>query len=789
MSRRAWSIGILLAACVVMAQAQGYNQMDASGNITQYGMDDNGTGNFNPNKRDSLKSDKEVPKGVWAWTVDRHFGDITPTELDTMPHLYQNSIYATGRYGEYNTLGNNYTARLSRIFIERPAISDFFFVDNYDYVRIAPEKFHFLNTLSPYTNISYDNCGDKQNGEDHIDAKFGVNVNKRLGFGFDLDYHYARGYYQNQNISHFRASLFSSYRGDRYQMHVLATSYQHKANENGGITNDSYITHPELYTTQFSENEIPTVLSSNWNRDMSQHLFLTQRYNIGFYRKVKMTDEEIKARQFAAASAKQKAKQKEHEQKNGKGRKEPQGRNGAQAVSAPTGRPANAKIMGDEPSVNKPQEADTTRIQVASNEAMDSLIAEKARQDSIDATMKREYVPVTSIIHTLDINNYEHIYQAYATPDNYYANTYYDLDFDGQSPGVNIYDKYQLTSIKNTLSLALLEGFNKYMKAGLKGFISYETRRFKMPALVEGESAYYLNKWQEHAVNVGGRLSKTQGHTFHFNAEAELGVIGDEMGNIQLDFDTDLNFPLFGDTVRLAAKASFSRKKPKFFLDNFHSKHLWWENSLNSMTRTHLEGNFAYDKTDTHVRVAIDEIQNYTYFGMRYDYNDNGRTSVTGGVYQEAKNINVLTLQLLQNFRLGPLNWENVLTYQNSSLPSALPLPTLNLFSNLYLHFKIAKVLTVDLGGCLTYFTKYEAPDYLPQINSFAIQQNNEAKVELGGYPFFDVYANMHLKRTRFFVSMTHVNAGSGSKMYFLTPHYPTNTRVFHVGVSWNFYN
>jgi hypothetical protein len=143
----------------------------------------------------------------------------------------------------------------------------------------------------------------------------------------------------------------------------------------------------------------------------------------------------------------------------------------------------------------------------------------------------------------------------------------------------------------------------------------------------------------------------------------------------------------------------------------------------------------------------------------------------------------------LQNFRLGPLNWENVLTYQNSSLPSALPLPTLNLFSNLYLHFKIAKVLTVDLGGCLTYFTKYEAPDYLPQINSFAIQQNNEAKVELGGYPFFDVYANMHLKRTRFFVSMTHVNAGSGSKMYFLTPHYPTNTRVFHVGVSWNFYN
>ena len=89
----------------------------------------------------------------------------------------------------------------------------------------------------------------------------------------------------------------------------------------------------------------------------------------------------------------------------------------------------------------------------------------------------------------------------------------------------------------------------------------------------------------------------------------------------------------------------------------------------------------------------------------------------------------------------------------------------------------------------MTYFTKYEAPDYLPQLNQFAIQKNGNSRFEIGGYPFFDIYANMHLKRARFFVSMTHVNAGSGSKMYFLTPHYPTNGRVLHMGVSWNFFN
>lgn len=790
MSKRRNILYLLLAACMTTMQAQVFQELDANGNVRQsYNADGTTNGNFNPNRRDSLGSNKEIPKGVWAWTVDRRFGDITPCELDTMPHLYQNSIYNTGLYGEYNSLGSNYTTRLSRIFIDRQSLSEFYFVDGYDYMRKEPNQFHFLNTLSPYTNISYDNCGNKQDGEDHIDAKFAVNANKRLGFGFDLDYYYARGYYQNQSQSHFRASLFGSYRGDRYQMHILASAYQHKATENGGITNDNYITHPELYTEQFSENEIPTVLSKNWNRNKSQHLFLTHRYNIGFYRKVKMTDEEIKARQFAAASAKQHAKDSKLDKDD---EEAPKGRrDGKIASDAPIGRPADAKIMGNEPDtdIDDKQQADTTRIKIDSTESLDSVLAVHHEQDSLEANMKREYVPVTSFIHTLDINNYDRIYQAYSSPENYYANTYYDLDYEGEYAGTAIYDKYKFTSIKNTFALALLEGFNKYMKAGLKGFVAYEQRNYQMPNIENGATAYHMDRNSEYDLTVGGLLSKTQGHTFHFNVGAEIGVAGADPGMLDLNFGTDLNFPLFGDTVRLAAKANFTRKTPVYFVRNYHSKHLWWENALSPETHTHIEGVFGYDKTRTSVRVAIDEIQNYTYFGMSYEYNEKGRTSLTGGIFQEATNINVLTLQLKQDFTLGPLNWDNVVTYQNASMKSVLPLPTLNLFSNLYLKFRIARVLSVELGGCMTYFTAYEAPDYLPQIGQFAVQTNGNSTVRIGNYPFVDVYANMHLKRARFFIAMNHVNASSGSKDYFLTPHYPTNTRVLRVGVSWNFYN
>ena len=284
----------LLCLTAIGANAQTYNQIDETGQITQ--RDENENRNFNKHSNDTTKN-KEIPKGIYVWTVDRKFGDITPAVVDTMQHMYMNSIFNTGLYGEYNTTGNNYTARESRIVIDRPLPAQFMFTQPYSYIIKQPEQLHFTNTLSPITNISYDNCGNKTNGEDHIDAKFAVNANKKFGFGFDLNYAYARGYYANQSTSHFGATLYASYLGDQYNMHAIFSTYHQKVSENGGITDDNYVTHPESFDDSYSDNEIPTVLSQNWNRNNSLHFFLTHRYSLGFYRMVKLTEAELKARQ------------------------------------------------------------------------------------------------------------------------------------------------------------------------------------------------------------------------------------------------------------------------------------------------------------------------------------------------------------------------------------------------------------------------------------------------------------------------------------------------------------
>ena len=739
---------------------------------------------------DSLGSDKEIPKGIRVWTVDERFGDTKAAVVDTLQHMYMNSTFTEGLRGEYNTLGNMGTARLNRIFIDRRNTQgNFIFTEPYDYIVNPVSDFHFTNTYSPITNITLNSCGDKVTGEDDFKAMFAVNANKRLGAGFRFDYKYGRGYYNAQSTSHFKYTMWAFYLGDRYQAHLLFSTNHEKMTENGGITNDDYIKHPEIYTESFATNEIPTVLEQNWNRLDNQHIFFTHRYNVGFSRKVKMTEEEIKAKKFAMASKKENAEEnaKEEARKKAKeqGKKFDEKAYDKQQGAKFTGRPDGAKIAGDEPakdSAAKDIRNDSTRIAVNGKATADSLLAVQKKNAEDSLFYKSEYVPVTSFIHTVKFDNYRRIYEAYQTPADYYLQEYYDA---GRLTGDSIYDQTKHWHMKNTFAIAMLEGFNKWAKAGLKAFASYDLRHYELPTMEGG-----FEKYNEHVLSVGGQLSKQEGKTLHYNAVAKIGLTGVDAGTLAIDGNVDVNIPFLGDTLQVRGDAFFHRETPSFYYRNYHARHLWWENDLDKTIHTRIMGTLSFPKTRTKLRVAVDEIKNYTYFSQSYDITEKGlRTGVMVTPMQESGGINLLTAQLEQNFRLGILNWENQFTYQHSSKESVLPVPAFNAYTNLYIKFKVVKVLNVDLGADMRYFTSYEAPDYSPYMGQYTVQGNGENNVKIGNYPIVNVYANVHIKHTRFFVMMSHINAGQGDKNYFFAPHYPMNERVFRIGVSWNFFN
>lgn len=731
---------------------------------------------------DSLGTDKEIPEGIHVWTVDPRFGDRVEAKPDTASHMFMNSIFTTGMRSEYNSTGNLGAPRQARLFIDRMENNNFIFVNPYDYVVTPVEKFQFTNTLSPLTNISYNNCGNRTNGEDHFKTKFAVNAGKRLGIGFLIDYIYGRGYYNAQSTSHFKAALYGSYIGERYQAHLLFNTLHEKVTENGGITSELYITHPESFNENFATSEIPTMLEQNWNRNDNQHIFFTQRYSVGFNRKVPMTPEEIKARKFAIES------QKEQDEKKARAKAEKEAmdagvkfdKKNTKLPKSYSGRPDNAKVA------TKTAPADSAaiasgRVKVNGKNMADSLLAasNKAKEDT--SWLKDEYVPVTSFIHTADFTTYRRIYEAYATPENYYLDTYKVKE---RLAGDSIYDKTSNWNLRNTFAIALLEGFNKWIKTGAKVFATHTLSHYVLPDSVGTTS------WNEHSVAVGAQLSKTQGKSLHFNVTGDVAVVGYNVGEIKIDGGVDLNFPLLGDTMTLAASGFYHHVKPSFYFRHYQSRHLWWDSDdLSMIDHLRAQGVLNYAKTRTRFRFAFDEIKNYAYFASSFtNSDDNGRLYNIAYSRQASSPITVLTAEVAQDLAFGPLHWETTLTWQKSTKQDVLPLPAINAYTNLYLRFKIARVLNCDFGADARFFTKYAAPDYFPSLGQYTVQEN-ENKQKIGGYPVINAYFNFKLSRARFFVMMSHVNCGSGNKEYFFTPNYPLNGRVFRFGISWDFAN
>ena len=702
--RKIFFIAIILLICGTISAQNTYQQ----GQFTrQFGSSASGTDsnlydrNGNPIDTTSVIDASTIPIGLSCWKIDRQFGNMTEVPVDTLQHDFQNTNDTGGPTGHYTYLGNLGSPRISHVFFERKDPEQFFFLDPYDFTVVEPEDVVYTNTKSPFTNLTYYKQGGSSDGEERFKAYFAVNANKRLGFGFNIDYVYGRGKYMNQSTALFNGNLFAYYLGDKYNMHFSFINDNLKVAENGGIVDDRYVTRPLDMAEGgkvYANDEIPTNLSQVWNHNTGYHAFLTHRYNVGFYRE-------------------------------------------------------------------NPDAKDTVNTEI--------------------------FVPVTSFLHTVkvDINRRKYISYDEAQNQQYFQNNYLT---DVQR------DETKQLAVKNTIGISLREGFNKWAKAGLTAFMSHEYRRFTMTdTLARTPGQRIPTDYVENTISVGGQLIKEQGQTLHYNVMGEIALVGEDAGQFQIQGKGDLNFHLFSDTVRLEANAYIKNLNPIFYYRHFHSKHYWWDNNdLSKIMRTRIEGRLSVDRWKTQLKAGVENIKNYTYLdntSVKYTETSSGKEVTTYkndvAVKQNSGNIQVFSAALRQDFKLGIFHLDNEITYQKSSNQDVLPLPELTLYHNLYIKFGLAKkVLQIEMGADVRYFTQYYAPDYAPAIGQFYLQ-NKETRYKLGGYPLLNGYINLHLKRTRIFIAMYNLIQGQGEKSYFLAPHYPLNPRLLKFGLSWNFFD
>ena len=391
-----------------------------------------------------------------------------------------------------------------------------------------------------------------------------------------------------------------------------------------------------------------------------------------------------------------------------------------------------------------------------------------------------EFVPVTSFFHTLQLNKYSKNYRSYENPvDEGFYSTQYLL-----SDTLNTYNR--MFEVSNYLGISLREGFNKYAVAGLNAYVGFTYQSFEQPSYQKSDSSVVYGKWSKTNVHVGGQIIRTQGTLLHYNLSARFTVAGDNAADFRVDGTGELNIPLWGDTAQVKLYAHISNLKPSEFLQSYHSQYAWWDNDFGHVQRTRLSGQLTIPHTRTVARVALENLKNYVYIANNGTTLDDGTVTNNAIARQEGGNIQIVAATLEQNFKLGPLHFDNDITWQTTTNDDVLPLPALTTYHNLYLDFCYAHVLWFEIGADLTYFTRYYAPDYSPAVGLFTTQ-NADKKTKIGNYPLISVYANLYLKKTRFYVQYYHANQGDGA--YFWAPHYPMNPACIRFGLSWNFYD
>ncbi|GHT75206.1 hypothetical protein AGMMS50262_09820 [Bacteroidia bacterium] len=607
----------------------------------------------------------DTPLKTNYWHITERTGEIIPAFPDTFLTDYFNRTNVEGLGLSVAYLGNLGLPMESRIFAEREDRSEFLFTDPfYAYMR-SPAKFKFMNTKIPYSNVSYQTAGSRAIKEERLQGLLAVNFGKKLNFGFDVDYLYARGYYNSQSAKHMDWVFFSNYLSGRHQAHLFINPTDYTNAENGGIENDNWISHPDYMDRSVSRTqEIPTLLSNTWNHLKGKQFYLNYRYNLGF------------------------------------------------------------------------------------------------EKDSV-------FVPVSSLIFTID---YKDKSKKFYTTDSAVVASYYEEQIKllkNKPGGMNDSTSYQST--KFTAALSMREGFSEWAKFDLTAFI---TQQFNSFTLMDTTSINTEENTK--STYIGGELAKQKGKYLRYSAQGSFGVLGYNLGDFQLSGNIETRLPFWGDTASVTAKAYFKNLEPAYYEQHYRSNYFWWDNQFNKTRKYYIGGTIDIPHTNTQLEAGVENLTNYIYF------------DTLGYPKQHKDNIQILTARLMQNFQLRALHWDNQLVYQQSSDEHILPLPDFAAYSSLYVQFKITKVLTVQMGANVHYWTSYYTPAYEPATQQFKLQ----AQTKVGNYPLISGFLNCHLKQARFFIE--YYNAGASfisPPEYFSIQHYPVNPTILKLGLSVDLFN
>ena len=252
------------------------------------------------NSKNNSEDKKTYPPGQ-AWNLSYPLGTHIESTMDTLLYNYQRHFVTALGSDAWASTGQYTGPAINMIYFDRPESSKFYFNNALSYWLPSFSKQKFYNVYIPMTQLSYDWGYGTENRTDRLNVLFAGNVNRKIGVGAWLDFPYTLGSYANQAAKGIGFGVSGYYTGDRYEAQAFFNQFNHKNRENGGITDDLYITNPAQLqggVNSIAPKSIPVNLNAAQNRLTGAEFYMSHAYKVGFWRDITMPEDTVERKEY-----------------------------------------------------------------------------------------------------------------------------------------------------------------------------------------------------------------------------------------------------------------------------------------------------------------------------------------------------------------------------------------------------------------------------------------------------------------------------------------------------------
>jgi hypothetical protein len=272
---------------------------------------------------------------------------------------------------------------------------------------------------------------------------------------------------------------------------------------------------------------------------------------------------------------------------------------------------------------------------------------------------------------------------------------------------------------------------------------------------------------------VGGSIYRTEGKFWNWSASGRYYIQGYRIGDFELLGQIDKPIRTSKDTSSFKINASMTNTAPDYFYNHYYSNHFKWENNFNKTYELKMGAEYDNPYRQFKAGFKYSIVTNYMY------WNESSLPA------QASSEFSVAQVFLKKDFKLGAFFIQNSVQYQKSTTTKYIHIPEISTRNTIFVQGLYAKVLTFQWGFDLRYDSGYYADYYSPALGMFYVQD----KEKIGDYPWLDMFINLKIKRTRFYVKYSNMSTKMIKSGYYTTPDYPAQIATASFGLSWTFYD